>query len=454
MTEALKLIKEESTRPRSGLLRELNLFGYEKIEDVIIAALVTGDPLLLVGTHGTAKTMLCENIAKAMGKRFIAYDASKALFEDVLGFPNPYSMEKGEIDYISTPISIQGKEFVLIDEISRANYQLQGKWLEVIRSRRIMGKKIEGLHYIFGAMNPPSYVGARTLDAALSGRFAFIVEAPDFSALDAEAKESVLDNVSEDDAVVLNGSVGPRSFASSSLQEIVGMAKELYQSIGDEYSGEIRKLVLALEKHLTAQNFVFDGRRAGMVKRGLTAILSVRAAKGVEIAEGLHATFRECLPHLLPYSVEMDDFNPDTLSTLLEDLFRELYGMTVEKDDMIRENHSINKLVVMIEREASAERKIAMIRRLYSMPLGDAAYERLCEFHQEYFSDCDARDFMGIFAHSQNYTRPGEVKLLSPEETCAIRLGFRITNSGNFRYQDQVDDIPRLREILMKGGSR
>jgi MoxR-like ATPase len=334
MTEALKLIKEESTRPRSGLLRELNLFGYEKIEDVIIAALVTGDPLLLVGTHGTAKTMLCENIAKAMGKRFIAYDASKALFEDVLGFPNPYSMEKGEIDYISTPISIQGKEFVLIDEISRANYQLQGKWLEVIRSRRIMGKKIEGLHYIFGAMNPPSYVGARTLDAALSGRFAFIVEAPDFSALDAEAKESVLDNVSEDDAVVLNGSVGPRSFASSSLQEIVGMAKEHYQRVENECSHEIRKLILALEKHLTAQNFVFDGRRAGMVKRGLTAILSVRAAKGVEIAEGLHATFRECLPHLLPYSVEMDDFNPDTLSTLLEDLFRELYGMTVEKDDM------------------------------------------------------------------------------------------------------------------------
>ncbi len=41
--------------------------------------------MLLVGSHGTAKTGLFMKIAEALGLRAISYDASKALFEDVLG---------------------------------------------------------------------------------------------------------------------------------------------------------------------------------------------------------------------------------------------------------------------------------------------------------------------------------------------------------------------------------
>lgn len=45
------------------------------------------DPLL-IGNHGCAKTHLANSIAEALGKRFLVYDASKTMFEDVLGYPN------------------------------------------------------------------------------------------------------------------------------------------------------------------------------------------------------------------------------------------------------------------------------------------------------------------------------------------------------------------------------
>jgi len=38
---------------KTGYLRQLGVYGYDPVEPVIIAALVSGDPLLLVGKAGT-----------------------------------------------------------------------------------------------------------------------------------------------------------------------------------------------------------------------------------------------------------------------------------------------------------------------------------------------------------------------------------------------------------------
>ncbi len=105
------------------ILPKLKIYGYTKIEDFILAGPVTGDPILLVGRHGTAKTMLAEALARLLDMKFIACDASKALFEDVIGFPSAKSLQEGFIEYVPTPLSILDKEFILIDEISRAHQQ-------------------------------------------------------------------------------------------------------------------------------------------------------------------------------------------------------------------------------------------------------------------------------------------------------------------------------------------
>ncbi|MCX7830664.1 MAG: MoxR family ATPase, partial [Acidobacteria bacterium] len=395
------------------VLKEIGLYGYEKIEDIILAAIVTGDPLLLVGTHGTAKTMLCERLARALGLKFIAYDASKALFEDVLGFPNPYSMQKGEIDYISTPISIQGKEFVLIDEISRANYQLQGKWLEIIRSRKIMGRKIDGLKFIFGAMNPPSYLGARTLDPALSGRFAFVVKTPEFPELNDDAKEKVLNNIAEDDAVVLNGSAGRRDYSSGSILNLIEKSRSLFLETEEKHGKSVSAFVMALEKHLTSENYVFDGRRAGMVKRSLIAVLSVKSAKSIDVVNNFPSIVEETLPYLLPYSVEADNFEPAALSLIIENLCAEFFGASFQKEKSISENYTLNNLISMIEKETDAERKIRLIRKLYALPLNDEVFEKVAGFHLNYFKDINKRSFNLLFSEGGFFGTTTGIKFLS-----------------------------------------
>jgi len=69
---------------RTPSLRDLELFGLEAIEDPLWAAIITADPVLLIGGHGTAKTTLAGRLAQALGETFWVYYASKALFEDVI----------------------------------------------------------------------------------------------------------------------------------------------------------------------------------------------------------------------------------------------------------------------------------------------------------------------------------------------------------------------------------
>ena len=49
----------------SNYLEGLEVFGFEKVEPAILAALVTEDPLLLIGRSGTGKTFLLRNINKS-----------------------------------------------------------------------------------------------------------------------------------------------------------------------------------------------------------------------------------------------------------------------------------------------------------------------------------------------------------------------------------------------------
>ena len=89
------------------ILERLGIYGWnEQNENLLLAGILTGDPVLLIGTHGTAKTHLATKFAEALGKRFIAYDASKALFEDVLGYPDIKKLREGEVSYIPSKVTL------------------------------------------------------------------------------------------------------------------------------------------------------------------------------------------------------------------------------------------------------------------------------------------------------------------------------------------------------------
>jgi len=294
-------------------LRDLELYGLETIEDSLWAALITADPVLLIGGHGTAKTTLAEKLAQALGETFWAYDASKALFEDVIGFPDPTALAQGECRYIPTRLSIWDKTFILIDEISRATPSMQNKWLEIIRSRRVMGIPMEKIKYIFAAMNPPSYQGAYPLDQALVGRFGFILRMPEVWEMEVQDMERVTTLLTPSDAPGL-----PRERVQGDgdlgLTHFIQEGRETYPQAEGIYGERLLEILVNLSRVLSARGreMALDGRRLGLIYRGLLALFSVKILKGeAEEVEFMLQTplalYDRGLKHLLPYATQEDE---------------------------------------------------------------------------------------------------------------------------------------------------
>ncbi|MBW1996631.1 MAG: MoxR family ATPase [Deltaproteobacteria bacterium] len=305
-----------------SILRDLGFVGLESIENSIMAGLVTGDPVLLVGTHGSAKTALVRTLAEAMGLEYWAYDSSKALFEDMIGFPDPGKLLSGSVDYVPTPLSIWDKEFILIDEISRAAPSMQNKWLEVIRSRQVMGKPLASLKFIFAAMNPPGYLGAYPLDTALASRFAFIIEMPEAKEMDDDELKDVITTVTHDDASMARKvitrlpeyrCIKSTTRTGKAIQELIEKARaelpRLYKSHGPRVSEYVKLVSLQLrlkEIHL-------DGRRLGMIYRNILGVLAVEKSKGAKVNEEelLFDTLLRSLPlKALGMEVSNENFYP------------------------------------------------------------------------------------------------------------------------------------------------
>jgi MoxR-like ATPase len=275
-------------------------FGLDD-ENLLLATLLTGDPVLLVGSHGTAKTGLFMKIAEALGLRAISYDASKALFEDVLGYPNPKELLEGRVRYIASDVTIWDKEFVLIDELNRAQAEMQNKWLEIIRSRRVMGAET-AVSWVWAAMNPKSYSATHTLDDALVGRFAMCVYPPEVLSMDEVDRARVACHMNGDDAPALgcwaddakpkaksNVKKQPRSVAAvgTEMKSLLTRAAKLFASLKSDLPrlGEFLARFADLAFRETKGEVKLDGRRLGFIYRNLLANRAVELAKAE--AEGV-----------------------------------------------------------------------------------------------------------------------------------------------------------------------
>ena len=168
----------------------LGVYGFDSVEPLILAALVTEDPLLLIGPSGTGKTFLLNTLSEALGLEHRHYNASLISFDDLVGFPYPDKDGAG-VRFLQTPATVWGAESVLIDEISRCKPEHQNRLFSLVCERRIQGIPLPDLIYRWAAMNPCSsdqggaedYAGSEALDPALADRFALFIEAPDWAGL-------------------------------------------------------------------------------------------------------------------------------------------------------------------------------------------------------------------------------------------------------------------------------
>lgn len=278
-----------------GILAQLGVVGMERIEPVLLGALISGDPLLLIGAHGTGKSYLLERIATALGLEWRHYNASLLNFDDLVGYPLPNA--SGSLSYVQTPSSVWGAEAVFIDEISRCRPDIQNKLFPVIHERRVQGLLLERLRYRWSAMNPPSgdddddtdaYLGSEPLDLALADRFAFVVEMPAWGALsEGEREQLVLGSGLEIDPNV-----------SARLASQVTTGRGCFDEVLSERSANLAVYIRIVVDLLSAANIAVSGRRAALLLRNIAAVHAARLASDPVAKAGDSAYL--ALSHSLP----------------------------------------------------------------------------------------------------------------------------------------------------------
>jgi MoxR-like ATPase len=292
-----------------GCLHHLGVYGYGALEDIILAALISGDPLLLIGKAGTGKTYLLNSLSEALGLEHRHYNASLIAFDDLVGFPFP-DKDGSAIRYIQTPATIWQAESVLIDELSRCKPEHQNRLFSLVHERRIQGLDLPALRYRWAAMNPCGpedgedfYEGSQALDQALADRFAFILEVPDWEGLNEKDRRLVADargvNRQSFDAIGLGLAVkeGRKKFeeASATLHEFAltyaaAVASELLRP-GVRLSP---RRVRQLSRNLIALTIVSGGPPDSLVFRNCLLASIPQLAWGVRVPDpvirGAHAT--------------------------------------------------------------------------------------------------------------------------------------------------------------------
>ena len=199
--------KQRPPAEESPRLSRLGVYSFDPFETAIFAALVTEDPLLLIGKSGTGKTFLLNSLSEALGLEHRHYNASLISFDDLVGFPFPNPDGNG-VRFLETPATVWTAESVLVDEISRCKPEHQNRLFSLVHERRIQGIALERLRFRWAAMNPctadqsttDGYAGSEPLDPALGDRFGLIVTASDWSELPKGDRARIADPAGEGQA--------------------------------------------------------------------------------------------------------------------------------------------------------------------------------------------------------------------------------------------------------------
>jgi hypothetical protein len=287
---------------RTNILERLGVIGWGAYERAIEAFLLLGGSMLMVGSHGEGKSMLAKKLGVALGVSMATYDASKSVWEDIIGFPDPARLMNLElrkdcigIPRIETPTSIWGKRLLLVDEINRATPEIQSKWLEVILNQTMMGEPT-GCKWIISAMNP-GYAGTNPLDLALASRYMFFLNAPMGIKMDKPLISKVLElenpeetpaimtwktadyesmEVSDEYEAVSIETISQFNEASLVLRSMLGLAANYLPEIQDHWNQSVDEYIITVTKSILSETGMpTDLRRLRMMKNALIAFIAL-----------------------------------------------------------------------------------------------------------------------------------------------------------------------------------
>lgn len=287
----------------TGLLSSLGLHGLSHLDAPVLAALASETPMLLIGSHGSAKSALLERLAAALRLEHRHYNASLISFDDLVGFPVP---DGDGLRYLRTPATLWGAQSVFLDEISRCRPEVQNKLFSIVHEKRVQGIALDELRYRWAAMNPPAapdapdeldvYVGSLPLDPALADRFGFVLHLPALDDLSPEARRCVI-----------RSGLGPAhpETATIDVPALVvrcGHGTALCASLHGDW---ITAYAAALVAPLRQAGMAISGRRAAMLAANIAAVHGARRTLGEDnsggesgaIADSALVALRYSLPH-------------------------------------------------------------------------------------------------------------------------------------------------------------
>lgn len=279
-------------------LPELRVYGFDVVEPLILAALVTEDPLLLIGPSGTGKTYLLNSLSEALGLVHRHYNASLISFDDLVGFPYP-DEAKASVRFLETPATVWGAESVLVDEINRCKPEHQNRLFSLVHERKIQGQPLTALRYRWAAMNPCStdqsvdenYLGTEPLDAALADRFSIILEVGDW------------DDLSDDDRRLVAAPAGEGAIANDHgrLKTVLEIWRRVFLEHLASCPVRIVDYVCAVTSALIEGGIRISPRRTRLITRTLLAAMVVEGRDpDAPAGRECDALFRKVLESSLP----------------------------------------------------------------------------------------------------------------------------------------------------------
>jgi MoxR-like ATPase len=362
------------------LTESLSIYGWGHLDAVILASLATNSPMLLIGGHGTAKTLLVERMAKALNLDFRHYNVSLINYDDLVGIPIPNESDSS-LRFIGTEGAIWGAEFAFFDEISRCRPDLQNKLFPLIHERKIVGLPLKKLKHRWAAMNPPLpdsatmdlsqpiYLGSESLDMALLDRFPFILTIPSWRDMTVDDRVKVLVNSQflQDDFNL--------SLYVEECHAYIPQVREMFQGL---VCGYVVPLMDALEKAQLPQS----PRRARMLMESILAIHAARCVLMNEEANieesilmgllyGIPQSATDTPPSVLKLTsihkqvwemiTHMEDDNWRRVLSVNSDIERILLA-----DDMGFSDDDLSKLITQaLGNEANQARKISLATAIY-----------------------------------------------------------------------------------------
>lgn len=290
-----------------NLLDNCGIIGWDEYEPVILASLLTGYPMMLVGSTGTGKTKGVRKIAEtAYGDiKYHSYNCPALHPDDLTGQINLKAYGKGRIEYLTDGDEpIWDQQVVLLDELSRTNPAVGMNQLLTYVDEGTWGGKPTASVWRCGAMNPPHTDStANYLGSAMADRWVCIFTP---SLLRFTKSNTTNPNPLEDFSKVLFSNI-----AKDDSTKHIGMHTELIEGV----QNHTNKFPIEREKMAEAMYAIADT----LNKAALS--MSVRRLQRI-------VAMVDALCGLLDYTKgRVDYFTPKNLAMIVLSNVPELFGV-------------------------------------------------------------------------------------------------------------------------------